>query len=162
MRSSSDHRLHPSLTLVLAAALVAGCGEPGTSGPSSEPVEPEPASDNVDGDWNLVEGDTPDGEIPQGVGRQIVLRLRDGTLEGDSACNGYDGFYTFDDGALLIDEGTLGFEEMRCDDAIMSVEIAYGRALERVERADRAGDQLTLTGPEIRLSFTTAPETTSR
>jgi heat shock protein HslJ len=138
-----------TLLLLVLGLLAAGCGEAGTG-------SGEGALD-LDGDWVLVEGTGPDGEIPIADAQAPTLSI-DGDRWGGSVCNSYGGTARVDGGQVTIDE--LAWTEMWCEDEeLMASESAYLAAFPAVEGVERAGDQLILTGPDVELVYDpVAPE----
>jgi heat shock protein HslJ len=135
--------LRLAVGLLLALALVSGCGEPS-----------EPAA--IAGAWQLTSG-TLDGEpIPIVDGFPITLTIETTTVSGTAACNGYGGSYAVVDGALVISE--LAATAMACSpEETMSSESAYLEALTRATSMTVIDDQLTLAGEGVELEFIALP-----
>jgi heat shock protein HslJ len=140
------------LVLVLAAA-VTGCGEPGTAtGPEGggDAADGGEGTDSPEGEWVLVDG------VPQVDGYPITLRVGDGEVGGTAACNSYGGAVRISGDAFEVDD--LSKTEMGCPDpGVHESESAYLDALMAVDRHDRDGEQLVLTGPDVELRFDPVP-----
>jgi heat shock protein HslJ len=151
MSSARGTRISPGLAAVLALALaLAGCAE-GSGSPGSDP---EP--DDFQGRWHLVSGRDADGAFPALPGRRVTLVWDAEGVGGTSACNLY--------GATVeVDGNTVRFTnpsgtEMACEPEVMEVERRYLAALTASERVGRAGDTLTLSGPDVALEFRLHPQ----
>lgn len=128
--------------LVLALALTACGGLAATDG----------AAGDLTGDWVLVAGEGPEGPVPLPPTAPITLQIDGESWGGTAACNSYGGTVQVRNGRVT----STGFAvtEMACvDDEVMRAEAAYLAALLQVDRADRDGGDLVLTGPETSLRF---------
>jgi heat shock protein HslJ len=124
------------ILFVVLTLLAAACGSEDPAGsPGSTP----------DGDWVLT------GGIDLVDGFPITMSIEGSEVSGRAACNSYSGTVTVDGARLTI--GEIGATEMGCQPAVMAAESAFIAALLRVVSFDRDGDRLTLSGPEIALSF---------
>jgi heat shock protein HslJ len=131
--------------LVVLALLAAGCGDDTARLDSST---------DVAGDWVLVEGRGPEGEVAMREGHDVTLTFEEdeSQLGGTSPCNHYGGQYTLEGDRLSISE--LYQTEMACDPPeIMDAERIYLGAMAAVERAQREGDGLVLSGPDTELRY---------
>ena len=137
------------LAVVLGLAL-ASCG-----------AAAEPSSDggDYDGEWRLLEGRGPDGRIPKVNGYDITLVLDNDSVSGRAACNSYDGKADIDGASFRAD--AFSMTEMGCAERVMTAEARYVDALTSADTIHRTGDSLTITGPDVRLSygFVTPPPT---
>jgi heat shock protein HslJ len=129
--------------LLLAAVLLAACGERAAGG--------TPAPD-VTGEWALAEGTADGTALPLPPGRGATLRLADGAAGGTSFCNHYSGSYRLDGDAVAF-EG-LGGTEMGCEPDVMAAEHAYLAGLAAVDTAAVDGEDLVLSADGVLLRFT--------
>jgi len=142
------------LALVLAAV---GCGSIG----SASADDPD-APDALDGiTWELTEGTGPSGDLVVPDGVRVTLLFAGDQVSGVSACNHYFGTAEIDafgasEADVLI--GGLGGTEMGCEPAVMALESTYLDTLGRVEQLTVTDDVLTVTGPDVELTFTAQPE----
>lgn len=130
--------------LALALALAA-CGRQAPA-PAAPSATPEGA---FDGEWRLVSGTSPSGEIP--VPRQVTLVVAGPEISGVSACNSYSATAAIEGSNLRV-EG-LGGTAMGCPGKRMVAEERYGEALQAADTIRRDGDLLTITGPDVQLQF---------
>lgn len=141
---STVRHLILTATMLFAVALATACGD--TAPATGEPPE------RLDGDWRLVEGHGPDGEIPIVEGHDITLSIDDGDWGGTAACNTYGATVEAASGSLRITE--LLQTEMACgEEGVMESEQAYLAALGRVSGFTVTEDELTLHGTDVGLSF---------
>ena len=141
--STVRHLILTAATL-LALALATACGE-------AAPVTGEPPEE-LDGDWRLVEGHGPDGQIPIVEGHDITLSIEDGDWGGTAACNSYSATVETDSGSLRVTE--LLQTEMACPGTgVMESEQAYLAAFDRVSGFTVTEDELTLHGTDVGLGF---------
>lgn len=149
------HRAAATLAPAAALALaLTACG-----GTPDDPGSAPPGDDGMavlDGTWQLVEGDGPEGPVPIPDQAAITLDIDGADWGGTAACNSYGGTVIVDpDGQASIDG--FAVTEMACPDpGVMEAEAAYLAALTQIDTATRDGGQLVLTGPDTRLRF--APE----
>ena len=112
-------------------------------------------SASLDGEWLLQAGTNQGQGIPMVAGSKITLRV-DGTQAGGSAaCNLYGGTIQVNGSSIVI--SALSMTEMACQENLMASESAYLAALPRVTTAERNGDGLVLTGPQVELRYTLIP-----
>jgi heat shock protein HslJ len=78
----------------------------------------------------------------------------DGTLIGNSGCNGYSGSYTVEGNQITF--SPIVSTRMLCDKAIMEQETAIHQVLTNTASFKIEGNQLTLTNNDRLLVFTTA------
>lgn len=108
-------RLRLGALLLLAAALVVGCG-----GDDDSDAPPLKGSE-----WTLVSGvDAPDDAVP-------TLTLEEGTASGFSGCNQYGGPYELDGDSISF--GPLAGTLMGCPEPQATTEASYLAALEGVD-----------------------------
>jgi len=118
----------------------------------------EPTIDDTtdpQGAWVLVSATRDGAAIPIVEGARITLTIEDATYGGTAACNSYSA--TFDAAAQQLRFDNLAQTDMGCAPDVMASEQAYLAALVKVEDLARDGDQLTLSGPGVQLSFTALP-----
>lgn len=148
----------PRLLTALAATLalaVSACGD-AADDQAADPG-PDPTVAGLDGEWELVEGDGPDGPVPIPDGAAITLTIDGADWGGTAACNSYGGTVTVDDEGRVSQAG-FAVTEMACPDpGLMDAEAAYLAALTQVDTASIVDDRLVLTGPQVRLRFAQVP-----
>lgn len=128
------------MVVLLAAVLLAACGEGDAGGP------------DVTGEWELAEGTADGAALPRPRGLPATLEFRDDEVRGRSFCNHYSSTYRLDGSSLSFDG--LGGTEMGCDPGIMAAEAAFLDALGRATTVTRESGDLLLTGDGVRLRFT--------
>lgn len=127
--------------LAAAALLLGACGGDG-----------EPAAQPPDGDWLLVEGTGPEGEIPIVEDHPITLSIEGEEIGGTAACNSYGGQAVVSGDQLTLRE--IVQTEMACPgEGVMDAEAAYLDALLSVHTHERDGERLELLGEDTRLVF---------
>lgn len=141
------------LALLVVALLASACGA-GSGGASSGPGG-EGTADALaplDGDWVLIDGTTPAGRIEPGDGFEITLTIAPDGWSG-SVCNHYrTDAIDIGDGTVTVSDITR--TEMGCPaDGVMEAETRYLDALLAVRSYEVAGDELTLTGDAVVLTF---------
>lgn len=130
------------VTSALTVLLLSGCGDPGgTSGPAQVDLE---------GSWHLSAGHDDGGPLPLKHG-QVTLVVEGHEVGGRSGCNAYG--TSVDVEGATVRFGPVGGTEMACDPPVMALETRYLEALTVVREADRRGDVLTLSGPDVALDF---------
>jgi heat shock protein HslJ len=141
-------RLFTSLLAGMAVTL-AGCGT-GAGAP------------DIDGSWRLIAGELDARPIPIVGGWPITLEMDGTQLGGRSACNHYGAPISYGGrsplGGVSIRVSEISQTLIGCEPDVMDSEAAYLEALARVEAASRSGDRLVLTGPGVRLEFTSHAE----
>lgn len=146
------HRAAATLAPAAALALaLTACG-----GTPDDPGSAPPGDDGMavlDGTWQLVEGDGPEGPVPIPDQAAITLDIDGADWGGTAACNSYGGTVSVEpDGQVSLDGCAV--TEMACPDpGVMEAEAAYLAALTQIDTATRDGGQLVLTGPDTRLRF---------
>jgi heat shock protein HslJ len=135
-----------SMLLALAFALVA-CGSP--SAPGGDP------GSGFDGAWILANGSSPDGPIKVTDGYNITLNLDGKSAGGIAACNHYGGTAQID--GRSFSASAFSMTEMACADGPMFAEARYMKALAAATTIVRDGDILSITGPQVDLSFEFVP-----
>jgi heat shock protein HslJ len=154
------NRMQPSalsaMTRVIAAAVVLfpliSCGEPGGPRPSARGT---PKATSNDGTWELVQGRAPEGAIGISDRWRITLTIEGDRWGGLSACNHYD--LSPDVDGTSISVTGLGGTEMGCRADVAETEARYHSALLASDTIERAGETLTLTGPESKLVYRFVP-----
>ena len=162
LSTASDSSQHPEETVrrvqrtaQLAAYAVllvtaASCGS------ETGQADDEPAAADLDGSWVLTAGSDHGAALALDDSHPVTLDLDGNEPSGVSACNNYSG--TMDTDADTITFSNLGGTEMACmPPSVMELEQAYLAALQTVTTAKRDGDALTLTGPDLTLTFETVP-----
>ena len=125
--------------IVIAALVLSGCSSL------------LPATGALDGEWRLVSGSWQGSAVQVRDDAPITLSVDGATAGGRSACNSY-----FADVARDGEDARfsgIGGTMMGCDQAVMALETAYLAALGAVTRWQRDGDRLTLSGPEVDLTY---------
>lgn len=128
------------LTLLLIALVVSACAAPGSS-------------ESLIGTWNLTAygpSASPTPAVPDS-GAQITFN-EDGTVTGNSGCNGFGGNYTVEGDHITFSEivSTL----IACEDARMAQEEAVYRVLSDTAAHSIEGNTLTLTNNDMVLVLT--------
>jgi heat shock protein HslJ len=142
MRTST---LLPGALLCALTLLLAACGEAAGPGAEGEPAEPP------DGAWVLVDGTGPDGAVLVVDALRPTLTV-DGQDWGGQICNSYGATVEVDGDRLEVQD--LMSTEMAClDDGAMESEAAYLDAFRLVDRFERDGGALVLTGADVELRF---------
>lgn len=127
---------------------LAGCSDSGKSAASESPLTPELAV----GQWELVSGSGPEGDVQPLDGDPITLSIEaDGAFSGTSGCNNIMGTMAITDGAVSM--GPIGQTLMACEDDAMKVELAYTQALDSVSAGSASEDELVLRGDKTELSY---------
>ncbi len=129
------------IALVATAVLLAGCGE--QVGTATGDVD-------LEGSWHLVDARDAAGAFDL-ADREVTLTAKGTEAGGTSACNLYGGRVDVAGDSVTISQ--LGGTEMACEPAAMELEQRYLAALQSVERGERTGDSLTLSGPDVTLDF---------
>ena len=108
------------------------------------------ASASLDGEWQLQAGTNQGQPIPIVAGSRITLNV-DGTQVGGIACNHYGGTIQVNGASIVI--SALSMTEMACQEPLMASEAAYLAALQSVTEAERDGNSLVLSGPQVELRY---------
>lgn len=139
-RAPATRRLLGVLAAVTVTLAACAGGGPGGAAP------------DLDGNWRLVQGSGPGGEVPVLPDHPITLDIDGASWSGTAACNTYSGEVALRGDRVEI--GGFAVTEMACmDDDVMDAEAAYLAALTAVEQAELASDELVLTGPATALRF---------
>ena len=143
----------PLLLAVSIVAVLGSCARPADTRAESASSEPAPAPPPVhyEGIWELREGDGPEGPVAIVPGYEITGLIRDGSIAGSSGCNAY-GFRMAISGTT-VDIRRGGMDQAGCAFKAEDTEPRYIAALQLVTEIARAGDELVLTGPGVRLVF---------
>ncbi|MDP3983996.1 MAG: META domain-containing protein [Acidimicrobiia bacterium] len=140
------------LKLIVAALLIGAC--------SSGATDPTPPAVNGPvGDWQLVEGKVNGTSVPVGDGFRITLLLDGSTVGGVAACNSYGGEFVADD--EFIEISALSQTEMACAEPAMTAESLFLSGLMAVDSYEMTGSELSLSGPEVDLTFAPIPPITT-
>jgi heat shock protein HslJ len=114
------------------------------------------ASASLDGDWRLQAGTDQGHPIPIVAGSPINLKIAGTQAGGIAACNHYGGRVRISGSSVSFSE--MVQTEMAClNDKVMASEAAYLAALSKITKAERSGDSLVLSGPQVQLSFAIVP-----
>lgn len=149
-------KLTAGFLLTVLTILLASCAYGRAGAGSGTPNPSQPAQgDGLAGTWRLTGGTGPDGPIQILPDHRITLVVEGTDAGGRAACNLYGGTLTVNGGGLRI--SALSMTEMACDEPAMSAEAAYLAAIGAVAAWERQGDRLTLTGPEVELSYELQP-----
>jgi heat shock protein HslJ len=108
------------------------------------------ATASLDGEWQLQAGTNQGQPIPIVAGSRITLKV-DGTQVGGIACNHYGGTIQVNGASIVI--SALSMTEMACQEPLMTSEAAYLAALPLVTEAERDGNSLVLSGPQVELRY---------
>ncbi|HVM25283.1 MAG TPA: META domain-containing protein [Candidatus Limnocylindrales bacterium] len=130
-----------------AAFFLAACGLVNGSGSDA----------GIDGEWRLSGGSHAGAPLPLVPAAPITMRLDGDEIGGTAACNHYGGNVDIGDGRIGI--GSLAVTEMGCDGPVMESEAAYLAALAAVDRFERRGNSLTLSGEGVELTYAFVPPT---
>jgi heat shock protein HslJ len=96
---------------------------------------------DLKGEWVVT--DLMDATLPEGP--PVTLRFEDGQVRGFSGCNTYTATVAMAAGKLAL--GALGMTRMACGQEAMAVEIAFMRAMQRIDEASIGADgMLSLSG----------------
>lgn len=144
-------KLIVSLVLVLAAC---ACGSPSPADPGGSPGDESPPDEYL-GTWHLTSGRGPDGMVPLVEDYSITLEITGERVRGSAACNSYDGTAKITDSTF--DAPGFAVTEMGCQANVTASQDAYLAALQKVDSISREGETLTLSGPEVALTFDRVP-----
>lgn len=129
---------------LIGAVALAACGQ-GTGAGGD-------AAADLHGEWSLVSGTGPSGEVEVGDTIEITLAI-DEERWGGNVCNSYGA------DSVEVGDGTVTISdvfrtEMAClDDALMRAEDAYLAAFGAVEAFEVTGEELRLTGDGVELVY---------
>lgn len=144
------------LGLLVACGDAGGtAGDPGAGDPGTDD-DPE-ATGSPDGDWRLVSGTGPAGEVVLDGDVEVSLYV-DGSSWGGQVCNTYGAQDVHVDGSSVSFDGVFRTEMACLDDGVMAAEDAYLAAFEQVDAFTHDGDALILTGPDTELVYARAAE----
>ncbi|MGF1684349.1 META domain-containing protein [Photobacterium minamisatsumaniensis] len=104
--------------------------------------------------WVLTKVDNKAIELPEPFKAPNLQLTADLNANGHSGCNRYFGQAELQDGKLRIEK--MGMTMMACPEPAMEMERLMSATLMDWSTADVAGNQLTLTGAEHKLTFTRA------
>jgi heat shock protein HslJ len=135
--------LRLGVVVLLAAGLLAGCGEAGPGVAIG--------SDSIDGSWKLVSGSAQGRDLPLDDAYPVTLDVDGDKASGRSACNSYFATAEYPDDTVRF--GSVGGTEMACEDDAMNLEADYMTALAAVSTARTDGDRLVLQGDGVRLEY---------
>ena len=149
MTTMNPHHMRRAAAAALLAVVLASCGgtDLGTA--------PDGAID-LEGDYTLVEGRGPDGEVPLVEDSPVTLSIEGEEWGGTAACNHYGGTVTIAGDDLTV-HGVFQTEMACVDDRIMESERLYLAAFQQVDRYERDGDRLLLLGDDVELVFVEVP-----
>jgi heat shock protein HslJ len=133
------------LILFVISLAIAACGVPAT---------PEPSLSLV-GAWKLTTFGPVDVQVPALTSVEAGLTFNeDGTMTGNSGCNGFSGRYTVEGDQITFSEivSTL----MACDEPVMQQEEVVYQVLTDTASFEIEGTTLTITKNDNMLVFTTS------
>lgn len=155
MNTRSRTRLPATALAAAVLVALAACASPGDADAPDSPAAPDdPGSfaDGTDGDWRLLEGVGPEGQLPIPDEASITLIVDGDSWGGTAACNSYGATVTVDGDQVSI--SGLAATEMACADVrLMDAEAAYLAALQAVDTIAHEADRLVLMGPGVTLAF---------
>ena len=132
------------LILLLLSLAVSACSAPATRAPA----------DALVGAWKLITYGPASAPVSAVESVEAVLTFNtDGTLTGNSGCNGLSGSYTVEGNEITL--SPIVSTRMACDPAIMEQEAAIHQVLTNTASFRIEGTQLTLTNNDRMLVFTT-------
>ena len=132
------------LTLLLISLAISAC----TAGNGQ-------ASASILGSWKLTSFGPPSSPIPAVPDTEAgIMFNQDGTVSGNSGCNGFGGTYKVDDDRITFSQITSTL--MACDEPRMSQEDVVHQVLTDTATYKIEGNTLTLTNNGMVLVFTTA------
>lgn len=139
------------LVTALLVVMPAGCGDlPWFAGSGGGP--------DLRGEWRLVAGEAPWGPLGRVADfhdHGIRLVIEEDEFEGRAVCNHYRADYERDGHRMQV-RGVKSTTEVGCGDGA-DVEKAYLDALGRVDRVERDGNGLVLTGAHVALRYDPLP-----
>jgi heat shock protein HslJ len=134
---------------VLAVLVVTGCS-------TTQPGAGTPTDESLDGEWALTQGSDATGTFDL-KDSLATLVLTGGNPGGRTPCNAFGA--TVDGGVGEIDITPTFQTEAACADPdLMALEPRYLDALDAVTEAAVTSGGLSLTGPNVSLTFELAPE----
>lgn len=144
VRPCDMRAMNRSLAVGTLALLIAGCS-----------LLPGAVNAGLDGEWQLQAGTNQGAAIPTVAGSRITLKIDGADVGGSAACNIYGGTLEVDGTTIRIN--ALSMTEMACQEDVMASEAAFLDALPRVTAANRDGNSLALSGPQVELRFVLVP-----
>jgi heat shock protein HslJ len=146
----------------LALGLLAACGDDDTEQtqpPASEPAAAPSTAAGAAADLNGMSFTAAelvvDGQArPAAAGTQLTLSFADGNVSADFGCNTGSGPYRVEDGALVVER--LSTTRKACAGELGDQDGFMNELLASSPAVQLDGDQLTLTGPRIVFTGTTA------
>lgn len=133
------------LILLLISIAISACTAPATQTPSA----------SLFSDWRLTSFGTVDSQTPALTDTKPRITFNvDGTLIGNSGCNGYSGSYTVEGNQITF--SPIVSTRMLCDKAIMEQESAMHQVLTGTASFKIQGNQLTLANSDRMLAFAAA------
>lgn len=133
--------------LFVLLTVAAACGQP-TGVDGGAPTDAAGAG-TYNGDWRLISGAGPSGEIP--VPDQVTLTLKGPKATGVSACNHYQADVEISGSTIAVTG--MGGTLMGCPGKRTVAEERYTGALQAADTIRLDGDRLRITGPEVDLVF---------
>jgi len=144
---------------ILAVAIVGvlaltGCGPTGEGFPDNGGATAAPSE--LDGDWQLADGEDAQGEFELGESVSTIT-LTGPRTGGRTACNIFGATVSVTGDEITITPGAV--TEAACaDPALMTLESRYLAALDEVTSHEVDGDTLTLSGGDVILIFDAVPD----
>lgn len=136
------------LLFVLLLTVAAACGPPAAGG-SDSGLSDAAGAGQYDGEWRLVSGSGPSGDIP--VPGQVTLTLAGRKASGVSACNHYQADVEINGSTIAVTG--MGGTEMGCPGKRTVAEERYSAALQAAEAIGLDGERLRISGPDVDLLF---------
>jgi heat shock protein HslJ len=134
---------------VLVAMLTVSCADDGNDGGSAD-------GGTLEGVTWVLQRDSID-ELVDGAPEEarVDLLLEGEEASGQSGCNRYFGSFQTDGSAISF--GALGGTQMACEEPLMDLEGGYLTALGAVNAYELDGEELVLTGDDVRLAYDAEP-----
>jgi heat shock protein HslJ len=138
--------------VVLTAAVVAGCGDSGSSDGSAS-TGPATSAD-LAGRTFVSTGVTQAGQPYDLVkGSRITVSFDDGRVSANAGCNSMSGGASLDGGILTVDSGGLATTEMACDQPLMDQDTWLSGVLTSGPTVTLDADRLTLASGDTVVEF---------
>ncbi len=140
------------LVVTAVAAITAACSSGGSGSDGGTDAGTAGGVLDLTGTWQLAEGSGPGGEVEIIPTALVTMEVTaEGDVTGSASCNRYSGTVVVDGSSVHF--GPIATTRMACAPRPGAAETAYLAALDDVDAGSRAGDELTLTGPDTELVF---------
>ena len=151
--------LLPFLAVALILAACSSQNTQQTAEPSQSTPEASPST-SIIGAWKLSAYGAAGAPTPAVATEQAGVTFNtDGTVTGNSGCNGFGGNYTLEDNQVSFDQ--IASTLMACDDPLMAQEDAVHKVLTETAIYKIEGDTLTITNHDSVLVLTRRTLTTA-